>query len=551
MARRDALVPGDIPGHAVVFSNLPGILADTYRNDSGNTTNTSQSAQTGGLFGGASTSQPHQGGGPFGSSTNQQQQGSGLFGATTNQPQQNGGIFGAAASNPQQGSGLFGSSTSNQQGTGLFGSSTQQSQPQQSGGLFGGALGQNQNQGQQQQQQSGGLFSNLGNQNQGQQQGSGLFGNVGAQNKPATSSVFGSTLNQNTQPQQQSSSLFGNLGAPKAPQQSTLFGGSTLGSSTMGGGFGGGLTMGQGTAQPQTVPGVKVDLSSIRNTTRFSDLHETVQQQIEQIDAFIQQQIAYSEQCAALMPSHQQNLASIPDDVKLLEEKVETVDLALTNDSQTIASLKKVVRADATDAQIAFRVIENLRLPSQFHYSGLSAYQQQQYQQQRSLTANSVLNGEAENTDLVGYIDKQATDMEKRLARDQSNLGAIEQHLGTVEASALQQVQQMAMPLLEGARGRLPRLHLPALPALPQLPSLPAISAGAGRLVGGIFERVGAAGAKLWGWLGLIPKWVGVTAAEEQFVVEYTRLPDAPSRPPPPPHYERYNDIPVWMRSTF
>ncbi|KAL2354395.1 hypothetical protein BJ546DRAFT_911244 [Cryomyces antarcticus] len=407
----------------------------------GNTANTSQPAQTGGLFGGASTSQPQQGGGLFGSSMNQQQQGSGLFGATTNQPQQSGGIFGGAASQPQQGSGPFGSSTINQQGTGLFGSSTQQSQPQQSGSVFGGALGQNQNQGQQ--QQSGGLFSNLGNQNQGQQQGSGLFGNVGAQNRPATSSVFGSTLNQYTQPQQQSSPLFGNSGAPKAPQQSTLFGGGTLGSSTMGGGFGGGLTMGQGTAQPQTVPGVKVDLSSIRNTTRFSDLHETIQQQIEQIDAFIQQQIAYSEQCAALMPSHQQNLASIPDDVKFLEEKVETVDLALTNDSQTIASLKKGVRADATDAQIAFRVIENLRLPSQFHYSGLSVYQQQQYQQQRSLAAYSALNGEAENTDLVGYIGKQATDMEKRLAKYQTNLGAIEQHLGTVEASALQQVQQV------------------------------------------------------------------------------------------------------------
>lgn len=106
----------------------------------------------------------------FGLSTNATSapQSSGLFG--TSNTNQSGGLFGATqtGSQPQQqGAGLFGAS-SNQQGGGLFGSSTQQSLPQHVGGGLFGSSGQGQTQGQinqqqqQQQQQTGGsLFPSL------------------------------------------------------------------------------------------------------------------------------------------------------------------------------------------------------------------------------------------------------------------------------------------------------------------------------------------------------------------------------------------------------
>ena len=50
----------------------------------------------------------------------------------------------------------------------------------------------------------------------------------------------------------------------------------------------GSLTLGQGSAsQNNTQPGVKIDLSNLRPTTRFSDLHDDLKKQIETIDSFI------------------------------------------------------------------------------------------------------------------------------------------------------------------------------------------------------------------------------------------------------------------------
>ncbi|KAI3626576.1 hypothetical protein CBS9595_001937 [Malassezia furfur] len=148
--------------------------------------------------------------GLFGASSTQPSQGTGgLFGAqSTSQPAQNTGLFGQSTQQGQSG-GLFGQSNNAQQGQtggGLFGAQNN-TQPGQSGGLFGA---QNNQAG-----QSGGLF---GAQNNQAGQSGGLFG---AQNNQAGQSggLFGA---QNNQQQGQSGGLFGQQG--QQGQSGGLFG---------------------------------------------------------------------------------------------------------------------------------------------------------------------------------------------------------------------------------------------------------------------------------------------------------------------------------------
>ena len=122
--------------------------------------------------------------------------------------------------------------------------------------------------------------------------------------------------------------------------------------------------MGQGTGQPQqTVPGVKMDLSNIRGNTRFSDLHEDLQKEIQAIDDFIQKQISFKESIDQALPRAEESIKTIPTDVTFLTGRADTVELALDNDAQAIKGLKELVHEDAEDAKLSFRAIENLKLP--------------------------------------------------------------------------------------------------------------------------------------------------------------------------------------------
>ncbi|KAK4994249.1 hypothetical protein LTR66_005681 [Elasticomyces elasticus] len=459
----------------------------------------SQPQQSGGLFGQQTASQPQQSAGLFGQQTTsgQPQQPGGLFGSTPSQPQQSGGLFGPkTASQPQQGSNLFGnlgqntnqpqqqpqqqqqqqqqqsggpfapSMSSNTAGGGLFGNLGQNTNPQpqqQSGGLFG-TLGQNNPQ----PQQSAGLFGTLGQNNTSQpQQSGGLFGNLG-QNKPATTGLlttnnqqpagglFGNLGASTTQTQNQpNTGLFGSLGASTNQQQpqNNLFGSlgqqsqqpqnnNPLFNASRPGPFAGGLTLGQSNQQAtKIVPGIKIDLSNLRSTTRFSDLHEDLQRELERIDTFTTQQQSFAAQCEAMLPKHEADIATLPPDIEFVAQKVEGAEVALENDSAQIQQSKVVNRKDAEDAKIAFRVVENLKLPSQFHL-GTSSYPRSA----ALLALSSAAEAGAEtanSTDLVAYFSRRADEMQRTLATYQGNLSEIESHLRVVEHSALQQSQQL------------------------------------------------------------------------------------------------------------
>ncbi|WEW61655.1 Nucleoporin nup57 [Emydomyces testavorans] len=149
----------------------------------------------------------------------------------TSQPQQSGSLFGS--SQQQQGASPFGTLGAQAKPGGLFGNLGQQQQPQtqQTASPFSG-FGSS---AQQPQQQSGSGFSILGastqqqQQQQPQQQGGSIFPNIGAQPQQAQGggglfSGFGSTTQQ---PQQQAGGPFSGFGATiqqQQPQQQTGLG---------------------------------------------------------------------------------------------------------------------------------------------------------------------------------------------------------------------------------------------------------------------------------------------------------------------------------------
>ena len=261
----------------------------------------------------------------------------------------------------------------------------------------------------------GGLFASVFDKSKDQQQQQ-------PQSNPFGGSILG---NNNTNNQQQKSSLFTN---PTQPQQSSLLGGAPrLGS------------LGGSNSQQQTVPGVKIDVSQVRGTTRFNDLHEDLQKQIEQIDAFIQQQISYKQQCDAIMPAHGQSVASIPPDVEYVQNRLETCELSLDNDSTAVEQVKKIVDDDAENARISFRAVENLKLPQQFHQSGVWNSISGAKHGVDTENASSA----SAPTDLLSFFNASATASSATLERYQSNLAEIETHLGVVEANIAMQGQQV------------------------------------------------------------------------------------------------------------
>ncbi|KAI0131795.1 hypothetical protein BJ170DRAFT_221295 [Xylariales sp. AK1849] len=402
----------------------------------GNTTSTapSQSQQsTGGIFGGASG-----GGGVFGSSTatqQPQQTAGGLFGNSTqsSQPASSGGLFGSVNTNQQQqaGGGLFASTVNNT-------AQQQQQQPQQQqtgGGLFGSQpINTNQ---QQQQQQTGGLFGNNTQASQPVLTG-GLFGTSNQTSQPTQGGgLFGAPLgnnqNQNQNQNQTQNTTSGLFGASTQQKTNNGLFGSTLNNQQSTSALGPGLSMGQSTNQ-QTVPGVRIDVSNIRGTTRFNDLQEDLQKQIAELDRIIESYTKQKGELDAFMPAHGEMLHNIPNDVKFIQRKYEGVESALGSDKESINEVSELIKQDANHARLSFRAIDNLKLPQQYHVTGLWASRQQ---------PSGSANAEADGQEIVGFFSKTADDMDQRLKQYEKNLSEIELHMHGIEGSLVEKLQKM------------------------------------------------------------------------------------------------------------
>lgn len=193
---------------------------------------------------------------------------------------------------------------------------------------------------------------------------------------------------------------------------------------------------------PQVVPGVRIDMSNLRNTTRFNDLQEDLQKSIADIDQFIQNCISQKEQVDAFLPAHGEQLANIPGDVRFVSRKHAAVDSALGADLQAIKQMRDQVKTDADEAKLSFNAVNNLLLPSQYHlepgYLGASTRQ--------SESGAGDKNGDGSqttSTDLMSYFSKATDEMDEQIKKLQKTVREIETHLGGVEQNIHEQASRL------------------------------------------------------------------------------------------------------------
>ena len=211
-------------------------------------------------------------------------------------------------------------------------------------------------------------------------------------------------------------------------QQSSLFGGGAAQSNNFGSTLGGALQMGQSQAQNNqtSVPAVRIDQSNIRITTRYNDLHEQVQKEIEQMDDMITGVIKRATECAAILPAHGEQLELIPDNVEFLQRKMIGVQANLDADIQTVSQVGKQVHVDAENAKLSFDAIENLKLPQQYHQGMWNA----------TKTTGAASKDEPAR-DIVSLFDQTADEMSQTYKNNLEKMTEVEQYLRGLEASLM------------------------------------------------------------------------------------------------------------------
>ncbi|RKF83865.1 Nucleoporin NUP49 [Golovinomyces cichoracearum] len=261
-----------------------------------------------------------------------------------------------------------------------------------------------------------------------------LFGQPAAATNTSTGNLFGqpaSTGNGSVFGQtNQTQNIFGNIGGQNKQTQSQQ-------ADTNAGLFGknstGGLSLGQNsTQQQQTIPGVLIDTSNIRGTTRFNDLKEELQKQLMEIDTMIQAQIQLKNDCDAIMPAHESQLTQIPIDVEFCQRKLVGVDNAADSDIHAISAVQKLIKNDAEAAKLSFAAIDILKLPPQYHLAGVWS------------PKNNNRGGSGETEGIVGLFSQTADELSAKLATYQKHISEIEQHLRGVEANSAHQINNLA-----------------------------------------------------------------------------------------------------------
>ncbi|KAM5386880.1 hypothetical protein ACJZ2D_000173 [Fusarium nematophilum] len=359
------------------------------------------------------------------------------FGATASKPSAAGNLFGStpnAAANTTTASGgsttmstagsLFGGGgQKTATGTGLFGAST--TTTPSSGGLFGNTGATNT------QQTQGGLFANTApTQQTTPAAGPGLFGQS-TQNQPQQTQqqtgtgLFGASTTANTQANT-GPGLFGQSQARPAPG---LFGQAPQPQQNP--------ALGQPTNQ---VSAVQINYDSIRPRTRFDDLAKPVQEEIALLDKGIQRVIKMRDEIDQFIPQHERDIDQLGRDVKFVESKFRTVQVALNNDIQTVKALQDLTRKNAADARLCFRGADNLKLPTHYHQTGLFASPAPTAGDSGGADAAST---HADAQDLITYFNRICDDIEKYKARLDEYRGDIERDMPGVENGLYEQIRAL------------------------------------------------------------------------------------------------------------
>lgn len=211
------------------------------------------------------------------------------------------------------------------------------------------------------------------------------------------------------------------------------------------------------------VPGVQIDVSNLLPTTKFESCSEEVKKEIETIDASVLYQIQLCNEVSSILPLIADQGSTIPNDVEFVQGKLDTIQHALENDARDIDNVRQLVSRDAAEAQVAFRAIDNLKLPLQYQSTsgGWWSVPDQQLSERQSLrstignrkrtlalpddveadpsTATSV-NGVPVN--LVDYFSQRSDEMRSVLDGYKRSLKDIEDHLHSIEITVNRQINE-------------------------------------------------------------------------------------------------------------
>jgi nucleoporin p58/p45 len=263
-----------------------------------------------------------------------------------------------------------------------------------------------------------------------------LFGALGTTgtNVPAGSTATPSGF-QGFGAQSTSAALPTQLGQPPDPRP--LF--SSLG---VGGGLGTNPSSNSINPQQTVVPTSKITtFDNIKSTTRFFELHEDIQRQLEQIDLFIQTQSGFFGQVSAFTPGHSEQLKTISPDVEFVKNKLDTVEQGLEQDAAEVSAIAGVVSKDVEDAEREYAAIQQLNLPQQYqyHYSG-AIWPPQDNAGGNSSTSPSTSFAQ---TDLLPYFEKRTDELAQRSSKYSNQIFEIEGHLRTVESNAVEKTERL------------------------------------------------------------------------------------------------------------
>ena len=278
------------------------------------------------------------------------------------------------------------------------------------------------------------------------QQGQGLFGSLGGINQIQSASNPFATSSAN----RTSSNMFGTMQNSQAGSQmpsNSIFSNS----------------IGQ-QHQQSSIPGVRISVNELRPTTRFNDLHDDLQRVIEYVDAFILNMIHWQQQCEAANANLDSMCQALGPDAEHCSKSLDVVQQSLENDAESIAVAKKSVSNNAANAQLSFKVINNLRLPQQFHHS--------------NLWENVAVPRHIESTDFDGntshgssrnlheYFAGNADSLTQSLGSYQRSIAEVESYLKGIEVTLAQQLQQMSFDRQSNLTGRSPEDQLRQLAAV-------------------------------------------------------------------------------------
>ena len=202
------------------------------------------------------------------------------------------------------------------------------------------------------------------------------------------------------------------------------------------------------------MPGVRVTTSELRPTTRFTDLHEQLQTLIENIDGFIQQQMKFQQECAAMNHGLDQNCSQMPDDVDFCTRALHTMQHALENDAEAISQAKVLTKADVANAKLSFATIESMAVPQQYQATNLWALPSISREVAPSSFEEDGVSGIDGSTSLVAFFSSQSDEMSKSLDNYKKNIMEVENYLKGVESNIVTQLQQLSLTRGQDGQGK-------------------------------------------------------------------------------------------------